>query len=131
MEKFVVICILSVALSVLALVGAMIYGNIFGLMPNYSDGDRSGVVVKISKKGVLFKSWEGQVLLGGMTKGAEGTMVPTTWSFSIPAKEVGLANQLAEASNTGKRVTLSYHEFLIGPLTLSTPYVVTKVTLQP
>ena len=36
---------------------------------NYSEGSRSGRLIKISKKGVLFKTWEGQLDVGGISGG--------------------------------------------------------------
>lgn len=127
-EKGAVIGIGALIVIILSVTITSFFG---GLMPNYSDGDRSGIVVKISKKGVIWKSWEGEMLLGGVTKSQDGTMVPTVWKFSLPRSSDEVANQIVEASNSGKRVTLSYNEYLIGPITLSTGYVVNKVTVQP
>ena len=132
MDKFVAFLAIGIiALAIGAIVLIPIVKLAGGCGRGYSDGDRSGVVVKISKKGLIWKSWEGEMLLGGMTKNAEGTMVPISWEFSIPKNGDDLAKQIADASNSGKRVTLSYEEYLIGPAQLSTGYVITKVTVQP
>ncbi len=128
LEKAVFVGPIVVICAILCLVIVSFFG---GLMPDYSDGDRSGIVVKISKKGVIWKSWEGEMLLGGMTRDQDGTMVPTTWKFSLPASAVDLANEISAASNSGKRVTISYSEYLIGPITLSSGYVAKKITVQP
>ena len=49
----------------------------FALFANYSAGIRAGVPVKFSKKGVLFKTYEGELNVGGLTNSAEGA-IPTT-----------------------------------------------------
>ena len=50
----------------------------FVLYANYSSGVRAGVPVEFSRKGVIFKTYEGELNLGGITNTAEGT-IPTTW----------------------------------------------------
>jgi hypothetical protein len=37
-----------------------------GCSHNYSDGYRVGYVRKFSRKGLIWKSWEGELLLGGV-----------------------------------------------------------------
>jgi len=44
----------------------------------YSEGERSGVIFKFSSKGLIWKSWEGEMNLGGM-RGA----VTNTWKFTL------------------------------------------------
>ena len=73
----------------------------------YSEGTRAGQLIKISKKGFIFKTNEGELNMGGLrvgsaTDGLEGNL----WQFSILDENV--LNQL-EASE-GKRVKLSYKE---------------------
>ena len=55
---------------VITIAGFAIYANM-----NFSEGDRVGHVVKVSKKGVLFKTWEGQLSYGDNKE---------MWDFSIP-----------------------------------------------
>jgi len=49
----------------------------------YSKGTRSGILVKISKKGVAFKTYEGTLNLGGFSgEGGDGSM-GNMWNFSV------------------------------------------------
>lgn len=66
---------------------------------SYSDGYRSGQLVKISRRGVLFKTYEGSLNLS-----PNGLM--TNWDFS--AKNDQVAKKLEE--NEGKLVRLHYSQ---------------------
>lgn len=63
-----------------------------------SDGTRSGKLVRITKKGVVFKTYEGTLDLGSGDR--------LTWSFSIHDKAIG--EQLTQQA--GKNVKLEYKE---------------------
>ena len=54
----------------------------------YSEGTRSGILTKVSRKGVLFKTFEGELLIGGLSEG-QGALSPSkVFSFSILNKDV-------------------------------------------
>ncbi len=76
---------------------------------NYSTGFRAGVPTKFSKKGVIFKTYEGSLNVGGLTNSPEGA-IPTTWEFSVKGKDKDVLNGLEEALQTGSRVKLYYTE---------------------
>ena len=88
---------ISLILLILATIGYFMYRNY-----NYSQGTRSGVLVKISEKGWLFKTYEGQLNLAGQG----GMMTPESkWEFS--------ANRAAYRqmqSLEGKPVSLHYNQ---------------------
>jgi len=90
---------------VLLALGVFVFLN----LANYSRGYRSGVPIKISKKGMLFKTWEGQLNVGGMTTTADGT-IPTQWDFTIKNAADSVLNKIDEAILHGKRVKLLYDE---------------------
>lgn len=96
-----------------------------GCGSDYSDGERSGVVVKLSRKGVLFKSWEGTMNVGGTSVDANGVAVPITWDFSISRDSI--AEEVRKAATSGKRITLGYKQWLVKPATVGTDYDVTGV----
>lgn len=100
-----------------------------GVYNNYSDGERTGVITKISKKGLIWKSWEGDMLVGGMAKDDDGTMVPATWHFSLSNTPGGneLAAKISEKSAAGGKVTLHYNQWWIKPIALSTDYQITGI----
>ena len=69
---------------------------------SYSTGSRSGRLVKLSRKGLMLKEWEGTLDLGS------GDTL--TWNFSMRDDHMGTL--LAKA--IGEQVTLYYREHLFG-----------------
>ena len=76
---------------------------------NFSSGYRAGVPIKVSHKGIIFKTWEGELNVGGLANSAEGA-IPSTWEFSIADGDDKVRTKLEEAVNYGKRVRLNYNE---------------------
>jgi hypothetical protein len=95
-----------------------------GLNIEYSEGTRSGVVQKISKKGLIYETWEGELNLGYNTTASVGEssqIIPAIFEFSVSSDEVAKLVQEAEAS--GERVTLEYKQYIMhGYDKGSTPY---------
>ena len=73
----------------------------------YSEGTRAGQLIKFSAKGVMFKTYEGELNMGGLRTGeAKDGLEGNLWRFSVRDKDVVKDLQNAE----GKRVKLSYKE---------------------
>lgn len=90
---------------------------------DYSDGSRVGTVVKFSKKGAFCKTWEGEMVLGGV-RASENGAIANVWAFSVIDEKVVHAVQ--QAAEDGRRVKLTYHEGLLtGPCISETSYFVT------
>ena len=68
---------------------------------SYSDGDRSGVLQKFSRKGWLCKTYEGE-----LAQSVVAGVAPTVWHFSV--RDATLAGKMNAA--LGKRVVLHYEE---------------------
>ncbi len=81
-------------------IGYMVWANW-----TYSEGTRTGYMMKISKKGYVFKTFEGQLNLGGLQED-QSSVIGSTWNFSL--KEGFLAKKLEELE--GKKVQLRYKE---------------------
>jgi hypothetical protein len=93
---------------------------------NYSSGERVGYVQKLSRKGWLCKTWEGELQMMAVP----GT-VPTIFAFSVRDDSVAKAIESA----AGKQVALQYEEhrgvpsrcfgetdyFIVGVRVLGTP----------
>ena len=92
----------------------------FGIMPNYSEGSRSGVIVKASRKGIVFKSYEAQLVLNEFAFGGEGSNI-----FVCSSLDDAVGAQLQK--NVGKKVTIHYRQYLIGPIYQSTKTTVLSV----
>lgn len=76
---------------------------------SFSTGYRAGVPIKVSHKGFLFKTWEGQLNVGGLTNSGQGA-IPTTWDFSIPGDAEVVREKIEQAITDGNRVKLQYKE---------------------
>jgi hypothetical protein len=68
---------------------------------SYSDGWRSGVLQKFSRKGWICKTWEGELAMSTVPG-----VAPTIWLFSV--RDDGTAQKMTEA--VGDRVNLHYTE---------------------
>ncbi|MES2567403.1 MAG: hypothetical protein V4565_11080 [Bacteroidota bacterium] len=114
---------LSLTLLTLVLI-SIIYVVICGM--SYSTGTRTGVVIKLSRKGYIFKTYEGELNLGGVTQG-DGTLMPTRlWNFSVKGSNDSIYNAIT--ANQGKQVRLHYKEVYKTFFWQSeTPYLIEKV----
>jgi hypothetical protein len=85
----------------------------FAVFANYSNGVRAGVIQKFSKKGYVFKTWEGQLFQGTTVPGYAGNATPlsgTIWDFSVDCNNKEVVDAINKALISGKRVTLHYKE---------------------
>ena len=71
----------------------------------YSEGTRTGYLMKLSKKGYVFKTHEGQLNLGGL-QDDQTSILGNTWNFSLT--DHALVEKLEELE--GKKVMLRYEE---------------------
>ncbi len=67
---------------------------------SYSDGVRSGELIKFSRKGLFFKTWEGEI-----SQGISGAQI---FSFSVEGKNSEIIEQLEKYQ--GRYVKLTYKE---------------------
>lgn len=92
----------------------------------YSDGSRSGVISKFSKKGLFVKSWEGEMPMGGMIPNGDGGMVANVFKFTV--KDESLVDKINSKMQSGERVTLTYSQWLFSnPFTMGTTYEIIEV----
>ena len=85
MKKLITKVVMVIALSVL----------FSSCLEHYSDGERIGYITKFSRKGVMFKSWEGHL---NMTQ--TGMNSADGWDFSIDNDmEGGSANDIQMLKN--------------------------------
>jgi hypothetical protein len=114
-KRVVLPLVLIVALAALYLWAALSW--------NYSYGDRAGWVQKLSKKGWLCKTWEGELALVSLP----GT-TPEKFFFTI--RDAAVAERVSQVM--GKRVTLHYEEKVGLPTSCfgETRHFVDKVTVS-
>jgi hypothetical protein len=86
----------------------------------YASGERAGYVQKISKKGWLCKTWEGELAMANLP----GTM-PQIFSFTVRSDSIA---HIIE-QNAGKQVSLTYEQHRGVPTSCfgETEYFVTRV----
>lgn len=94
----------------------------------YDEGIRAGTMLRISKKGMLFKTYEGQLNLQtfGALKGANPIM--EAFDFSVEGDESQVIKSLEEAALTGERVNLHYiKRYTTFPWRGDTKYFIVRV----
>lgn len=101
---------------------------LFGSVFSYSKGFREGYLYKFSRKGVVFKTWEGTLKTGFIS--FNNTSTPNEeWKFSV--KDPAVADQL---NKLGERVSLKLYYtqyFFRLPWRGDTKYFITKVEQEP
>ena len=109
--------ILIVVLSAIALFALYIF---IALNWSYSTGERAGFLQKVSNKGWICKTWEGELSLVAMPGAA-----PEKFLFTV--RDEAVAQKITAAA--GKRVTLNYEQHKGLPTTCfgDTDYFVTGV----
>jgi hypothetical protein len=108
MKKFLTIMAIAVVTALGAFVLAAYYVT-------YSEGFRVGTVIKLSHKGYVFKTWEGQMDLGFLAPSEEqGTAAIATrlWNFSVRDSDVQVRQDIDRAIARNRRVKLHYEEKL-------------------
>ncbi len=99
----------------------------FVIYVNYSEGKRAGEVIKLSQKGVLFKTYEGQLNTGGFSEG-DGDITSSIWHFSVRKSDKEVLQAIDDAIDGGYRVKMYYHEKYVKLFFLGdTKYFVYKV----
>jgi len=111
--------ILGIFLLVIFLIAAAWYALVY-FVP-YSEGTRSGELIKVSHKGVVFKTWEGEI-----SQGISGAQI---FSFSVMDEEEDVIAKLQEYQ--GHYVKLTYIE-RFGTFSFwgDTKYFITDVTKE-
>ena len=112
------------ALLVILLAPAVVFGTWAWVTLNYSysKGERAGYVQKLSKKGWVCKTWEGELAMANLP----GTM-PEIFRFSV--RNDSIARILDK--NVGKRVSVTYDQHRGVPTSCfaETEYYITNVRL--
>jgi hypothetical protein len=97
----------AIFLSVLFLI-LFVSGYMYWFYYNaYSDGSREGVLYKFSRKGNIFKTYEGEIIQPGLRSAQGGIINTNNLSFSVT--DVALADSLNKL--LGKNVKLHYIQY--------------------
>ncbi len=119
----------AIALTVATSIGGCTMLNNY----EYSSGSRAGVINKMSHKGLIWKTYEGQMALEGIVSSGE-RMGANLWEFSVDNQtrhgenKEELAKKLNEALESGQKIKVKYIEVICGwPWRGSTGYYVQSV----
>jgi hypothetical protein len=90
---------------------------------SYAQGSRAGFLQKFSKRGWVCKTWEGELVTGGMLGNQE--------KFYFSVRDENLAKAIA--SNIGKRVEIEYDQHVGVPTSCfaETEYYVKNIKTVP
>ena len=111
MKKFLLITAAIVVMSIILYFG-------FLSTASFSEGVRSGELIKVSHKGMVFKTWEGEI-----SQGISGAQI---FAFSILDSEAEVIASLKEME--GQYVQVTYHErYRTFPWWGDTHYFITAV----
>lgn len=94
----------------------------------YEEGVMAGKVIRVSEKGIIFKTHEGKLSLEtfGALKGA--SPIAETFDFSVEGQEAAVITELQQVSLSGERVNLYFKKrYMRFPWRGETNTFVTKV----
>ena len=118
--------VVKVLLITLVVVGLAVFS--FFYWGVYDEGVRAGNVLRISKKGMLFKTYEGQLNLQtfGALKGTNPIM--ESFDFSVEGSNEQVIKDLQDVALSGERVNLHYiKRYKTFPWRGDTKYFITRV----
>ncbi len=89
---------------IILMIGAfMFYWNYYN---TYSEGNRAGTLQKFSKKGSMFKTYEGELIMNSLTSTGNATISSEKFYFSV--KDEAVAKKMFELE--GKHITVQYEQ---------------------
>ncbi|GAB6009697.1 hypothetical protein [Dysgonomonas reticulitermitis] len=101
MAKKILLIIVAVIVA-----GLLIFGYIRYYVPFSDSGVKAGILNNVKHKGIIFKTYEGELIQSGFRPGAQG-LQSNEFQFSIESKE--LYDKLMSLS--GQNVKLHYKEY--------------------
>jgi hypothetical protein len=122
--------VLKITIIVIVLVGIAVLSYMYWGV--YERGVMAGKVLRISEKGVMFKTYEGKINLEtfGALKGANP--IAESFDFSVESNQKELIKELEVVALSGERVNLNYiKRYVKFPWRGDTKYFVTKIERAP
>lgn len=93
-------------ITTILIVGLLIFGYIWFYVPFSNSGVKAGILNNVKHKGVIFKTYEGELIQSGFRPGQQG-LQSNEFQFSVESKE--LYEKLMPL--TGQNVKLHYKEY--------------------
>ena len=82
----------------------------FALVADYSDGYRVGQVIKLSRSGYVFKTWEGTLDFGFLQQDPTAGVATRLWDFSVRDDAEQVRKDIDTAIAGNRKVKLHYRE---------------------
>ena len=121
MKKALTIMVIILLLILLAVFSFFSWGI-------YDEGVRAGTILRISKKGVIWKTYEGQLDLASFGALKNVNPLAETFDFSVEPNQDSIVRLLEKVALSGERVNLRYiKRYMILPWRGKTKYFIRGV----
>jgi hypothetical protein len=129
MKQFFFNIIRKMKVFLLILLLILIGITLFLILGSYSDGSRAGTIIKFSNKGVVFKTYEGELNLGMVIiENAAANYGSNIFYFTVPSGSNSVLKTIDSVMLTGNRVKLFYKEkYIKFPWVGDSKYLIYKV----
>ena len=118
--------VLKVIVTTAVLAGIVVFSFLYWGV--HDEGVRAGMVLRISKKGIIFKTYEGQLNLQTFGALRNTSPVMEAFDFSVESGNDQVIRDLEAAALSGERVNLHYvKRFRKFPWRGDTKYFITRV----
>lgn len=115
-----------IAIVAIVVVGFAVFS--FYYWGTYDEGVRAGMVLRISKKGMIFKTYEGQLDIQAFGALKNTSPVMQAFDFSVEPGNEKVIEDLQSAALSGERVNLHYiKRYKVFPWRGDTKYFITSV----
>ncbi len=122
------------ALIITVIIILVILGGIFSFLywGVYDEGVRAGTVLRVSKQGILWKTYEGQLDLASFGALKKVSPIAGTFDFSVEPGNDSIVRLLEKVSLSGERVNLRYiKRYMTFPWRGKTKYFIEGVEQSP
>ena len=119
---------LKIIIAIVIVVGLGILSFLyFGI---YDEGIRAGTVLRVSKQGIIFKTYEGQLDLESFGALKRVSPIAGTFDFSVEKERDSIVKQLEAVALSGERVSLEYiKRYIVVPWRGKTKYFVRGIKI--
>lgn len=92
--------------AIVIIVGLLIFGYIWYYVPYSDSGVKAGILNNVKHKGIIFKTYEGELIQSGFRPGTQG-LQSNEFQFSVEDKQLAIKLM----SMSGQNVKLHYKEY--------------------
>ena len=113
---------------IIAIVLVLIVGFSFVYWGTFEDGVMAGKILRVSEKGVVFKTYEGKINLETFGALKDASPIAESFDFSIESDNQTLIKELETVALSGERVNLYFvKRYMAFPWRGETRYFATRI----